>query len=170
MQTNAEEPAVQKLENYGLKHVVETTASQETIWRLWSDVENWNTFDTLLEYSYLKEGQEFETGGTGYLKAATGPKTKFILTDVNAPHAFSEKLKLPLWQVIELKRSFEPAQEEGKTAFVHEVHFKGGLKPIYYAALASTFKKELVLVMGRLKALAEKLEAEANAAKKQIAQ
>jgi len=46
---------VQVLKGYRLKYSVETSASQSTIWRLWSDVKHWNKFDTLLEYSYLDE-------------------------------------------------------------------------------------------------------------------
>ena len=146
-----------KLPDRALKYSVETSADQDTIWHLWTDVDNWNAFDTLLEYSYLTEGHTFERGATGYLKAQGGLKTKFEVTALEEGKSFTLSLKLPLLQVIELERRFEPSPKAAKTTiFTHQVNFKGGLKSLTYAALGKTFEKELVLVMGRLKALAEK--------------
>lgn len=147
------------LPNYSLKYSVETTAKKSTIWRLWSDVENWKKFDTILEYSYLVDDAEFEVGSIGYLKAEGAPKTKFELIQVNEPDSFVESLKIPLWQTIELQRYFE-VNENGTTTFTHEVNFKGGLRLVMYGLLAGTFKKELKHVMSQLKEVAEKEELE----------
>lgn len=145
---------VEVLSGYRLKYSVETTAKQSTIWRLWSDVENWKRFDTLLEYSRLDEGHYFEPGATGVIKADGANKTGFKLTQVTPGVSFTETLFVPLYQRIELKRYFEKS-ESGQTIFTHEVVFKGRLRFLIYAAAASQFKKELPLVMGRLKAVAE---------------
>ncbi len=145
---------VQVLKGYRLKHSVETTAKPSTIWRLWSDVENWKKFDTLLEYSYLDDGQKFELGATGVIKADGASKTRFTLSEVTQGVSFTETLFVPLYQRIELKRYFEKL-ETGQTVFTHEVVFKGRLRFLIYAVAASTFKKELPLVMGRLKSVAE---------------
>ncbi len=157
-QVNAVE--IIKLPGCAFKYSVETTAEKSTIWRLWSDVENWKKFDTLLEYSYLVDNSDFTTGAVGYIKADGAFKTKFELTDVNAPHAFVESLKLPLYSTIELKRYFE-INDNGNTTFTHEVDFKGPLKWLIYALSAGTFKKELPLVMERLKDVAEREEKDA---------
>lgn len=145
---------VEILSDCSLKLAVETTASKETIWRLWSDVENWQKFDTILQYSYLENDAEFTKGAIGYLKAKGAPKTKFELIEVDEGVSFIEELKVPLYQTIKLQRYFEENQN-GLTTFDHEVNFRGGLRHIYYALLAGTFKKELGVVMGNLKKVAE---------------
>ena len=148
---------VQVLKGYRLKYSVETSASQSTIWRLWSDVKHWNKFDTLLEYSYLDDGYAFEQGATGVIKAEGTNRTRFKLHDVVDGVSFTETLHVPLYQSIDLKRYFEES-ETGKTVFTHEVVFRGRLRFLIYAIAAGTFKSELPLVMGRLKAVAEKEE------------
>lgn len=155
MPAHAQTNKIIKLPGYALKHSVETTANKAAIWKHWSDVENWKDFDTLLEYSYLENGQTFKNGATGYLKAETGPKTKFTITELTQGQRLTLALHLPLGQTLELRRYFENTGN-GKTIFVHENHFKGPLSPIYYTALKGTFKKELKLVMERLKILAER--------------
>ena len=145
---------VQILDGYRLKFSLDTNAQKSTIWRLWSDVENWKKFDTLLEYSQLDDGHEFELGATGVIKAEGARKTRFKLTEFREGKSFTETLYVPLYQQIELKRYFEQS-EQGGTRFSHEVVFKGRLRWLIYLAAAGTFKKELPLVMGRLKDLAE---------------
>jgi len=139
---DSDEPEVQVLGGYRLKYSVKTSADKSTIWRLWSDVEHWKKFDTLLEYSYLDDGYEFEQGATGVIKADGASKTRFKLTEVVDGVSFVEKLHVPLYQSIELKRYFEES-EQGATIFTHEVVFKGRLRFLIYAVAASTFKSEL---------------------------
>ncbi|MBL4850794.1 MAG: hypothetical protein JKY90_00710 [Gammaproteobacteria bacterium] len=149
-----------ELPNYSLKYSVETSAKKSTIWKLWSDVENWKKFDTILEYSYLVDNAEFKTGSIGYLNAKGAPKTKFILTEVNDGISFTESLKIPLYQTIDLQRYFE-INNKGTTTFTHEVNFKGSLKSIMYFLLSGTFKSELIHVMENLKKVAESEEQDA---------
>jgi len=145
---------VEVLPNCVLRLAAVTSASRETVWSLWADVENWKAFDTLLDYSRLDKGQSFMTGARGVVKAKGSPKTRFILTNVEPGVSFIETLQLPLGQKIDLVRYFE-ASEDNRTVFVHEVRFRGRLKQIAYWVAAGTFKKELPLVMGRLRDLAE---------------
>lgn len=161
--TQGADDGVVVLPNCSLKLSVHTTASKSTLWRLWSDVGNWNKFDTLLEYSYLVDNTKFEVGAVGYLKAKGAPKTRFVLVEVNESVSFIESLKIPLYQTIELQRYFE-VNEDGGTTFTHEVNFKGGLRYIMYALLAGTFRKELAKVMGNLKDLAESEEQQESVA------
>jgi len=139
---------------YVLKYSITTTAQKENIWHLWQDVENWKKFDTLLEYSKLDPPYEFKENATGIIKAEGAPRTRFELIDVNPGVSFVEKLNVPLFQSIELHRYFEEGHGD-KTVFTHEVHFKGRLRFLIYWLAAKSFKKELPLVMGRLKELAE---------------
>jgi len=139
-----------------------TTASTDTIWALWEDVENWKDYDTILKYSYLLDDAKFEVGAVGYVKAKGAPKTKFELIAVQTNKSFTESLKLPFWNTLLLKRLVDK-DNNGQAFFTHEVEFKGPLKGLMYFFLAKTFKEELPLVMGRLKALAEKKEAASSA-------
>lgn len=148
---------VVELPNYSLKYSVETSAKKSTIWRLWSDVENWKKFDTILEYSYLVDDAAFETGAIGYLNAKGAPKTKFTLITVDPGVSFTERLSIPLYQTIDLQRYFE-ISESGTTVFTHEVNFKGSLRWLMYNLLSRTFKKELIHVMTNLKEVAEQEE------------
>lgn len=145
---------VEHLGNYKLKLKVETSASQETIWQLWQDVENWKQYDELVIYSMLDPGLSFETGATGVVKTKSAPKSKFTLIEVTPQISFTERLSTPLWQSIDLVRYFEEG-ENGSTIFVHEVHFKGSLRWLIYAVAGKTFKSELPRVMNKLKEVAE---------------
>ena len=129
-------------------------ASKEVVWQLWEDVENWKSYDIIVKYSYLKDPAIFETGAIGYVKTTSAPKTRFELLDVQSGSSFTESLKLPLWNSLELKRRVVSIDQH-TSAFTHEVEFKGPLKSVMYLLLAKTFKKELPLVMGRLRDLAE---------------
>ena len=88
------------------------------------------------------------------MKAKGAPKSKFKLIEVTSGVSFTERLTTPLWQSIDLLRYFEES-EDGETVFVHEVHFKGSLRWIIYAAAGKTFKKELPRVMNNLRDVAE---------------
>lgn len=139
---------------YSYKLSVETSAKKSTVWRLWEDVENWKKYDTILEYSYLVDGAAFEKGAIGYVNARGAPKTKFELLEVNPGVSFDESLKLPLFSSLLLRRYFEPS-ESGPTIFTHEVEFKGPARWLMYRIMAKTFRKELPLVMGNLRDVAE---------------
>ena len=156
------QPKVEVLPAYRLSLSLPTSASPETIWALWKDVENWKQFDTLLEYSYLEKGHVFEDGSNGFIKARGAARTRFTLSDVAEGVSFTETLFVPLYQQIELKRYVQviPASDtkEAHTLFTHEAVFKGRLRFLIYAVAASSFKKELPLVMHRLRKLAEDLE------------
>ncbi len=90
-------------------------------------------------------------------------RTRFVLKEVNQGISFTETLFVPLYQQIELKSYVLaiPASDTQKahTLFTHEVVFKGRLRFLIYVAVAPSFKKELPLVMQRLRKLAEILEA-----------
>lgn len=155
----AQSNAHTKSTKYILRHSVTTTASPETIWGLWADVEDWQRFDTLLEYSRLEAGGAFVSGTKGEIKAEGAPRTRFKLLDVVTNQSFTERLYVPIYQVIDLKRHVA-VNDDGATVFTHEVHFKGRLRFFVHLAAAGSFKKELPLVMNRLKNVAEAQEAE----------
>lgn len=142
------------LPGYSFKYSVETSASRSTIWRLWTEVENWKAFDTALEYSYLEEGTEFGEGARGYLNAEGAPEVSFEIVDYSENKSFTVQLNIPLYQTIQQLRYFE-LDSNGKTIFTHEVNFAGGLSPVVYLFLQKIYKRETQLVVEQLKLLAE---------------
>lgn len=145
---------VQVLDGYRLQYSVETDATESEIWQRWADVDNWKLFDERLDASYLVDKQPFGLGAIGYVKAKGSFKTRFKIVQLEDGVSFVEKLYLPFYQSVELKRYFKTA-ENGKTQFVHEVSFKGRLRSIMYLILCGAFKKDLKLVVESLKDLAE---------------
>ena len=145
---------VVKLPNYSLKYSIEVKASKETIWNIWKDVENWKDFDERLQYSYLTNDAVFEKGAIGYLKAKNAPKTKFEIIEFDDKTSFTQSLKIPFYQTIELQRYFEKGRDS-QLMLVHEVNFKGRLRAVMYTLLCKPFKKDLKLVVNRIKELAE---------------
>jgi len=154
LRVEALEHEIVKTGTFSYSLTLHTTATQETIWALWYDVENWKSYDTVLQYSYLDEGSDFAVGSFGYVKARGAPKTKFELVEVDLGNSFVENLKLPLWSSLDLKRRV--VRLDNKTvAFTHEVEFKGSFKRVMYWLLAKRFKKDLKMVMTNMKTIAE---------------
>lgn len=145
------------LPDCAFKYSAQTSASKARVWELWKDVEHWKHFDERLQYSYLDGDKVFKLGATGVLKGKGAPKTKFTITEFNDGVSFVERLHLPLYQSIDLKRYYEE-DVNGQTVFTHEVQFIGSLRYLYYLILAGPFKKDLKLVVNLLKVRAEEAD------------
>lgn len=143
-----------ELPGFAFKYSTQTSASKATIWRLWTDVENWKQFDVALEYAYLQDGTVFAEGAQGYLKADGAPRVGFEIEQLKQGESFTVNLRIPLYQAIKQQRYFE-ITETGSTLFTHEVKFSGGLSPLVYLFLQSIYKRETQSVVQRLKNLAE---------------
>ena len=143
------------LSGYAFKYSVRTSASKNTVWQLWTDVENWKTFDISLEYSDLEKNALFGEGAKGFLKAEGVPRVSFEIHDVIDQQSFAVHLNIPLYQSIEQFRYFE-IDNTGNTTFTHEVKFKGGLSPLVYMFLQRIYKRETQLVVENIKTLAER--------------
>lgn len=66
---------------------------KEDVWRLWSDVNNWPTWDTELEYCKLDA--PFTKGSHFILKPNKGPKVKITLSEVISNKKFTDYTKFP---------------------------------------------------------------------------
>ena len=75
----------------------QTTASRERIWNLWTDVANWNTWDSTVKSSKLFGN--FSVGTKGVVKLAVGPKSKFVITHCKPLETFTNRSFLPLCKV-----------------------------------------------------------------------
>ena len=126
-------------------------ASSSQIWALYQDVENWNIWDSELEWSNI-DG-EFKNGTNGELKSKGSPKVKFVLTDVEELKKFTTSADIPLGKLI---IEHYITEENQNIEFSHVVYFTGPLAYIFDLILGGTFRKALPNVLVNIKNLLEK--------------
>ena len=76
---------------------IETNSKKETIWKLWTDVKNWNKWHTAIEYSYL-DGK-FVQGTWGSFKVTDQVNTLYLsfqLSKCIPNQLYTLKIKLTL--------------------------------------------------------------------------
>ncbi|MGA0560677.1 SRPBCC family protein [Larkinella sp. VNQ87] len=127
-----------------------TSASPDRIWRIWTDVPNWNQWDTGLKEARL-EG-DFESGTKGTLIPDRGPKSRFVISQLVPGQSYTFKTRIPFgWLVV--KRSLKTAG--GRTYFTHDVAFTGLLKRFWGRRLGRSYRAMLPTVLQTIKQLAE---------------
>lgn len=134
------------------KHTIETRASAEAVWRVWEDVENWNTWDHGIEFS-TSEGP-FEEGTTGTLKPKGGPLVRTRLVYVEPMKAFVAESKLPL-TLITVSHFIE--ERDGKRRVTHQIEMKGLLARLFAFLIGRNMKKNLPQEMAALAKKAERI-------------
>lgn len=136
--------------NYHFSHTDSTSATSDKVWAIWTDVPNWKEWDKGLEEAVL-EG-DFAIGTKGKLIPKKGPKSKFVISEIEPNKAYTFKTKIPFgWLII--KRTLEVKQD--KTYFTHDVEFTGVLKRIFGNKLGKNYRAMLPSVMGEIKIIAE---------------
>jgi len=131
-------------------HTVTTTASPEAVWAIWTDVPQWHTWDTGLKKAYMEEA--FGLEAKGELTSLEGRDTKFMVVAYEEGRSYTFKSALPLGGLY-VKRTL--SEENGQTAFTHEVWFQGLTAGIFARAFGDNFKKMLPEVMEAVKSKAE---------------
>lgn len=136
--------------NYHFSHTDSTQVSSDKIWQVWTDVSNWKQWDKGLKEATL-EG-EFTVGTKGKLIPDKGPKSKFIISEIEPNKSYTFKTKTPFgWLII--KRTLEI--KDNKTFFTHDVEFTGLLKKILGNKLGKNYRAMLPSVMSEIKKIAE---------------
>ena len=74
--------------------LVTKEASKEQMWKLFSDVNNWHSWDKGIEYA--KMNGRFEKGNSFELKPKGGPKVKIQLVETTENKSFTDFTKFPL--------------------------------------------------------------------------
>lgn len=136
-----------------IKHTVETTASPATIWKIWQDVSNWNTWDHGIEFSTING--PFQVGTTGTLKPKGGPLVHTTLTQVEPMKMFVDEAKLPLTRIIV---SHSLTESGGKTYVTHHIEMQGLLSFIFAFLIGRNMKKNLPQEMMAMIRKAESLD------------
>lgn len=133
------------------QHTLETTAPATEIWRIWTNVDQWPTWDIGLQQASL--AGPFAEGTRGTLVSDQGQKAKFVITAVDEGRSYTFKTKLPLGS-LEITRSL--IAETGTVRFTHVVKFRGLTGGLFARKLGKGYKKMLPKAMQKIKQLAEK--------------
>jgi hypothetical protein len=125
-----------------IKHTVETTAIPAQIWRVWQDVESWNSWDHGLELSRL-DGP-FQAGTSGCLKPIGGPLLKTLLTYVEPFKIFVQEASLFLAKAV---MTHSITQVDGKTQVTFQTEIRGPLAFFFAYLLGRSIKKKVPIEM-----------------------
>ena len=131
-------------------HTIETSASPDAIWSLWTDVSTWKEWDSGLQDARMDE--DFTLGSKGQIISLQGRKSKFKVVAYEEGKSYTFKTSLPLGGLY-VKRTLQVA--DGMTVFTHEVWFAGLSAGIFARALGTEFQEMLPAVMEQIKVLAE---------------
>jgi hypothetical protein len=88
--------------------IVTKEVTKEQIWKLFSDVNNWQTWDTGIEFAKM-EG-EFNKGNTFQLRPKGGPTVKIELFEIIENKKFVDLTRFPLAKMYG-EHLFEETQE-----------------------------------------------------------
>lgn len=134
-------------------HTVETSASPEAIWSIWTAVGRWPEWDVELESAQL-DGS-FQLGAIGQLTPKVGPPSHFVISQLDPNKSYTFTTQLPLCK-LKVHRFFQPNRGvDDALRFTHEVSFSGPLAFLFNALLGARFRRALPVAMQEIKRLAE---------------
>ena len=129
---------------------METEASEEAIWNLWTNVDDWHLWDIGLKKAEMRDS--FKLSSIGIITSLEGRRSKFKVVEYVEGESYTFKTKLPLGSLF-VKRFLN--KEDGKTFFTHEVWFSGLTGGVFARQFGSDFMNMLPEVMENVKVLAE---------------
>lgn len=131
-------------------HSMETSASSNAVWSIWTDVSKWKNWDKGLKDASL-EGK-FTLDAKGTIISLENRKSKFKVVEYTEGRSYTYKTRLPLGSLY-VKRYLEV--RNGRVAFTHEVWFKGLTGGIFAKAFGGKFREMLPEVLTNIKNIAE---------------
>ena len=129
-----------------------TTASEQRIWQLWTDVVGWPQWDNPLQSASL-EGN-IGIGISGQLVTRSGQRSQFTVTEFAPTSSYAFCTLLP-GATLTVRRFFGRQHDDGRLEFTHHVRFSGPLGGVFAALLGRGFMRQLPEVMTKLRQLAE---------------
>lgn len=137
--------------NKKFSHTETTTATPEDVWAVWTDVDNWGSWDTELVGA---EGAVDRLGAQGTIIGASGRRSPFTVTEFNEGVSYAFRTKLPGGALV-VRRVIET---ENPTRFSHYVSFEGVGGTLLSFVLGPQFRRALPATMQLLSARAEEVE------------
>jgi Polyketide cyclase / dehydrase and lipid transport len=130
---------------------VETTASQEKVWRIWSDMSTWGEWNPNVSTMDWQGG--FVSGTSGVMNTRAGQHHKMQLVDVQPPHSFA--LVTSVVPGTRFRFNCRIEQGGGKTRVSQMVEVGGPLGPVMGGMLGPQVSKEFGTLLQNLAHKAE---------------
>lgn len=139
------------------EHTITTKAKAETVWKLYSDISTWTSWDKGI-VSVSLEGP-FVRGTRGFLQPEGKEKLPFELTDVNPLQGFSDLTDIP-GAGVQVRFTHLLAESDGETRITHRVTISGPNAETLAPRLGAHMPKSIPHSMEGLAALALEMERE----------
>lgn len=140
------------MRTWSFEHTVETSATPEQIWAMWSKPESWPSWDNGVEW--VKTEGPFVKGTRGVMKPVGGPKVTFEMVEADPLKGFTDRSFLPL-TTLDFSHVYTPGLSGSKATITHRVEMRGLLTFIFKKIIGSNIEKDLPGAMKKLVALAE---------------
>ena len=122
----------------------------EIVWQIWTDVENWNQWDSGVQWCKM-EGA-FEEGVKGKLKPKGGPVSSLKLVEVIRLKKFVDQAALPLAKLLFIH---ELDLEGQQVKITHTIRIAGPLSFLFARLLGAKLAKDLPSSVKNLARLAQ---------------
>ncbi|MFT4103067.1 MAG: SRPBCC family protein [Burkholderiaceae bacterium] len=129
------------------------SATPETVFRIYRDVERWNQWDPDTKASNLAGG--LTLGSKGSLTPAKGSTVPMEVTSVAENRNFTVTSKTALFRM-DFDHELEPVTHG--TRIIHRVRFSGLLKPLLKIIVGRQVEKGLPITLKNLKDHAESMQ------------
>jgi hypothetical protein len=130
---------------------VESTASPEQVWKIWSDMSTWGDWNP--NVSTMDWHGAFAQGSEGVMNTRAGQHHKMKLAEVQAGRFFALETSVVPGTTFRFNCRVEPSG--GKTKISQMVEVKGPLGPILQGMLGPQVSKEFGTLLANLAKKAE---------------
>ena len=130
---------------------VETTASPDQVWRVWSDMSTWGEWNPNVSTMDWKGG--FVSGSTGVMNTRAGQHHNMQLVDVQPGRSFALETAVVPGTKFRFNCQIEPAA--GKTRVSQTVEVGGLLGPVLGGMLGPQVSKDFPTLLANLAKKAE---------------
>ena len=132
---------------------VETTASPEQVWGVWSDMSTWGEWNPNVSTMDWQGG--FASGTAGVMNTRAGQHHKMQLLDVSPGRSFALETSVVPGTRFRFNCRIAPATGGGKTKVGQWVEVKGPLGPVLGGMLGPQVSKEFGTLLENLARKAE---------------
>jgi hypothetical protein len=132
---------------------VETTASPEKVWQVWSDMSTWGDWNPNVSTMEWQGG--FASGTTGVMNTRAGQHHKMQLVDVRPGRGFALLTAVVPGTRFRFNCRIEPPVAAGRTRISQTVEVLGPLGPVMGGMLGPQVSKEFGTLLENLARKAE---------------
>jgi hypothetical protein len=130
---------------------VETTASPDKVWKVWSDMSTWGEWNP--NVSTMEWQGAFQSGTTGVMNTRAGQHHKMKLLDVVPQQGFA--LETSVVPLTTFRFNCRIGSAAGKTTVGQWVEVKGPLGPVLAGMMGPQVSKEFGTLLSNLAKKAE---------------